>query len=157
MTDPGSEYEDLRRQALDVQPADLGLTLDASSGAPRVYGVVMETGYPEGTASLVAFASGDASLYLSSGGGIVGGGAHGAVRNAAADLIATAQVHLRELAPTDAFPRPAVDRVRFHVLTTSGVLTAEAAEDDLGENRLALSAVFYAGHDVLTELRTVAP
>jgi hypothetical protein len=150
-----ADYDDLRRQALGVRPADLGLR--PGGGAPRVYGVVMETGYPEGVASLVVFANGEASLYLSSGGGIIGGGAHETVRRAAVQQIAEAQRGLGELAPTDAFPRPAVGRVRFYVLTTGGMLTAEAAEEDLGEERLALSPLFHAGHAVITELRAVAP
>ena len=44
---------------------------------PNVFGVVMDMTYPSGVATLVTFADGTASLYTSTGGGIIGGGSAG--------------------------------------------------------------------------------
>ena len=51
---------------------------------------------------------------------------------------------------------PAEGRVRFYLRTFSGTLTAEAAEQDLGEDRHTLSPLFYAGHQVITAMRQVS-
>ena len=44
----------------------------------------------------------------------------------------------------------------FYVLTDSGILTDNALEDDLGYNRHPLSALFHAGHEVITQLRLMS-
>jgi hypothetical protein len=41
------------------------------------------------------------------------------------------------------------------VLTVRGILTAEASEADLGENRHVLSPLFYAAQELITEMRKV--
>src|SRR5918999_4541050 len=62
----GSEaYRDLRRLALHLDPSAAGL--QATPSLPRVFGVMMETGYPTGCATLVALADGTASLYFGAG------------------------------------------------------------------------------------------
>jgi hypothetical protein len=62
-------YRGLRAQALQLTAAQVG-------PADAVFGVLMETGYPEAVVSLVALSDGTASLYFSNGGGIIGTGGH---------------------------------------------------------------------------------
>jgi hypothetical protein len=52
---------------------------------------------------------------------------------------------------------PAVGRVRFYLITSGRVLTAEAAEEDLGYNRAALSPVFHQAHEVIAAVREHSP
>lgn len=113
----------------------------------------MDMGYPRGTATLVALADGTTSLYTSTGGGIIGGGAHQAVAIATRSFLTTLETHLPELAPGAGTSLPAQGRVIIRALTYSGQVSAEATEDDLGHGRHPLSAVFHAGHRVITELR----
>jgi len=54
------------------------------------------------------------------------------------------------------FPLPRAGRTVFYVLTDSGVFTTEAEERALGEERHALSPLFYAGQEVITQLRLVS-
>ena len=61
-------YSNLRAQALTGSRAAFGLE-PTSPDAPA-WGVLMEIGFPEGTASLVAMSDGSASLYFSGGGGL---------------------------------------------------------------------------------------
>jgi hypothetical protein len=143
----------LRRQILDLDPAGVGL--DRFSADRRVWGALLETGYPKGIATLVALADGTTSLYLSTGGGIIGGGAHDRVAAATQSFLAAVEEHLSLLKPDPDSDVPAEGRVIIRALTYQGRYRAEAAEDDLGHNRHPLSAVFYAGHDVLAELRTI--
>jgi hypothetical protein len=113
----------------------------------------METGYPSGTATLVTFADGTTSLYFSNGGGVIGAGAHAAVRSASERLLATAEAQLADLEPATETPLPQVGRVRFYIRTFSGTLTAEAAEQALVSKHDRLSPLFHAGHGVITAIR----
>jgi hypothetical protein len=149
---PKNAYEGLRRRALSAAPKELGL--DASSPAINPYGVIMETGYEKGIATLACFATGDASLYFSTGGGIIGGAGHESVRNSSKSFVSAAATYLSRLERVGEFPLPARGRTRFYVLTTNGVLTDDLDEQDLGHNRIELSSLFHAGHQVIYDLRT---
>ena len=148
-SDPAAVSRGLRQQALSVNASDLGLT----PGDSDVWGVIMETAYPEAVATLVALADGTTSLYFSSGGGTIGAGDHAVVRRASEEFLQVANEHLAHLSPTEEFPLPTQGRVRFYVHTFGGVLTAERDEEELGEERDALSPVFHAGHAVIAAIR----
>lgn len=105
--------------------------------------------------TLTSFSSSDASLYLSTGGGTIGSGEHQAVANAAKKFVEAAGEHVREMARTDDQPRPGAGCVSFYVLTSQGVAGVNRPEQDLGEGRDALSGLFYAGQDVITQLRLI--
>lgn len=122
----------------------------------NVWGVLMETGYPEGAATLAAMADGSASLYFSTGGGVLGGGDHPSVNAAARKLVELAGGRLAELSPTSEFPLPARGEVTFYVLTTNGVLRSGARQDTLGAGEHPLSELFFAGHEVITGLREMS-
>jgi hypothetical protein len=57
---------------------------------------------------------------------------------------------------TEEFPLPRAGRIAFYVLTGSGVFTAEADEVALVEQTHTFSPLFYAAHDVLTQLRLIS-
>ena len=68
---------------------------------------------------------------------MLGGGEHETVRSAAKRFV------LRVAGSAAAtFPLPAEGRTAFSVLTTKGVVRAEAAEGDLGGGKHALSPLF---------------
>jgi hypothetical protein len=144
-------YQGLRAQILRLDPASAGLP----QGSPRqvVWGALMETGYPRGTATLVALTDGTTSLYLSTGGGIIGGGFHQAVAAATRSFLAELERHLAMLAPDPDTMLPATGQVVIRALTWTGRMSAQASEDDLGNGRHQLSPVFHAVHRVITELR----
>lgn len=93
-----------------------------------VWGVIMERGYTKGVATVIALADGTSSLHLSNGGAVVGGKEYPPARLAARKLCEQAADSLGATLATQEFPRPAQGRVRFYVLTTTGV---RAAEGDL--------------------------
>jgi len=84
-------YSDLRNQVLRLNADEAGLTGTSES---TVLAALMEIGYPEGIATVVAVADGSASLYLSSGGCTVGAGAYESVQNVAKSFIKQAQQYL---------------------------------------------------------------
>lgn len=146
-------YQGLRNQILNLDPAEVGL--DATDATNRVWGCVMDTGYPEGTATLVCLRDGTTSLYTSSGFGIIGGGAHPAVVQANAALLAILADELDRLSASTDESLPAVGRTVIRALTFDRPRAYEADEDDLGDERDALSPVFHAAHDVITQLRLI--
>jgi hypothetical protein len=148
-----SVYDGLRQQILDLDPAAAGLT--ASPELPTVWGLLMETGHPNGVATLVALADGTTSLYLSTGGGVIGGGAHPQVAAATRRLLGIVERYLAQIPASTQTALPAVGRVALRALTYHGRHVAEAAEDDLGYQRHPLWPVFHAAHDVITELRLI--
>jgi hypothetical protein len=102
----------MRKNVLGGIAKDFGLTPIAT-----VWGVLMEMGYPEGWATLVALSDGTGSLYLSSGGGIIGGGFHEKVKKAAIDLCRLAGGPVFSGPIVRDFPTPNPGRIRFYILT----------------------------------------
>src|SRR6202034_1792143 len=119
MTDGVQTYNGLRELALKTSPNDLKLQLD--SGETIAYGVLMEMGLPKGTATLTSYSTGDASLYLSTGGGVIGGIHHDNVRSAAKLFVSSAQAYLSKLNEVATFPLPPAGSTHFFVLTNHGV------------------------------------
>jgi len=141
----------LREQALERSAEQLGVT--PTPVLPHVFGILMETCYDSAVASLVAFVDGSASLYVSSGGGVIGAGQHASVRATLQPFFLAAEKHMNALTPATETPYPKGGRVRFYVRTFEGTFTAEADEQDLGNMRHVLSPVFHAGHAVITAVR----
>ena len=152
--DPAAMSRQLRQQALSVTAADL--SLEPTPARPDVWGVLMELGFRDAVATLTAFADGSASLYISSGGGVIGAGEHKPVREEAERFLDIAQQHLAEFEPASETPVPREGRARFYVRTFQGTLTAEADEGLLGNRLHQLSPVFLAGHAVLTQMRLIS-
>jgi|ERR1700722_6892629 hypothetical protein len=146
-------FHGLRSQVLDLDPAKAGL--DRVTGDRRVWGALMEMGRSSGTATLVSLADGTTSLYTSTGGGIIGAGAHAQVTAATKLFLAAVEDHLSLLTPDTDSDVPVAGHVSIRALTYQGRYRAEAPEDDLGQNRHPLFAVFRAAHGVLTELRLI--
>lgn len=140
---------------LDLDPREAGVR--AADATDRVWGCVMETGYPNGTATLVCLRDGTTSLYTSSGGGIIGGGTHQPVVDAATALLTVLAAQLDHLPAHRDHALPGTGRTIIRALTYEGPRAYEAVEDDLGYGRDPLSPVFHAAHGVITQLRRIAP
>jgi hypothetical protein len=149
--EPTSIYLQLRSRILSLQPAEVGLA--PSTEAPHVWGVLMETGYKVGLATLVSLADGTTSLYYSTGGGMLGSGEYTPIAQASKALVAQAENHFQQLSPTEEFPLPEVGQVRFLVLTYAGAFTAEATEKKLAVGKHALSPLYTCAQEILTQLR----
>lgn len=151
---PSQMADELRSMVLNLNPKDIGLTKD---NCPHpVFGLVMETGYPQGFFTLSVIADGTTSLYFSNGGGIIGGGEHESVRKASDRLLAGARHFYLKAQKVDTCPKPNPSQVIFYFLTFDGVRSYAAAENDFGNKKDELSHLFYAAHDVITELRKIS-
>lgn len=122
----------------------------------EVFGVVMETGIEEGTFSLVCLADGTANLYLSDGGGTIGGGTHDSVQSTAIYLLAGAQHFYADAPQVTSFPTPAVGEVRIYFLTTTqGVRCGVAQDQELQSGGHPLSQLYDAGHQVIAAIYAI--
>ena len=151
MTNPAETMRQLRELALRVTASDLDLA--PSLERPRVWGAILELGYPIGIATLMTLAEGTTSLYFSNGGGVIGAGEYATVREAAETFLDVVETHLGEFLPVDATPTPRIGRVRIYVRTFEGTLGVDVEENELGDILHPLSPVFQAGHAVITAIR----
>jgi hypothetical protein len=104
-------------------------------------------------ASTVAYQTGDASLYLSSGGGVIGGGQHQNVNSASKQFVSLAQTFLDKTTKTEATSLPVTDEVKFYLLTNKGIFAGQETMKNFENNTSAWLKLFEAGNNVLTELR----
>lgn len=151
---PENPYPRLREQALTVEASNVGIEPVEGSA----WGVIMDLRVDDITVSVVSFADGTASVYLSSGGGFIGGHQHEAIRAVAKTFVDAASAALPVMRPSTAHPLPAQGYVTFYARTASITLAAEANEKHLQTAPSGpLAALFAAGHGVITEYRRVAP
>ena len=149
---PAEVYLGLRQQVLSLTAAQLG---DDELADTPILAFLMETGYPEAVATLVAVVDGTSSLYFSNGGGLLGAGTHETVAEAGRLWLETGREFLPKLPELRDVPLPGEGMTQFVAVTPDGLRGVVAAEDDLGEGRHELSPLFYAGHDVITQIRLV--
>lgn len=149
---PAEIYLELRQQVLTLTPEQLD---DALPADEPILALLMETGYPEAVATLVAVADGSSSLYFSNGGGIIGAGEHASVAAASRRWPEVAHHFLPQLpAVTDPSP-PEEGLTQFVGVTRDGVRSTVAPEPDLAEGRHPLSPLFHAGQGVITQVRLI--
>jgi hypothetical protein len=144
-------YQGLRDLAFQNSRARLGLP--PPSVATQPWGAIMDWGLTEGTATVVAISDGSASVYLSSGGGFIGGGAHKAIHDAAQKMVAIAAECQSLTQVTTTYPLPERSEVRFYLLTDAGIFTASAREEELSSHRHPLAKLGDSGQDIITQYR----
>lgn len=139
----------LRAQILGAPPEEIGI---AATGN-ETWAAVMDLVHPVGTASVVALVDGSASIYLSTGGVVLGGGANEQVRHAAVAFVRAADAQTASMEPSTIFSLPETGHTRFYVRSSAGVVMADALESELVDGDHHLSDLFYAGQNVITQLR----
>jgi hypothetical protein len=138
---PADIYDKLRNGVLATVPGELGMAPTAD--APRVWGVLLDMGMGNATATVVALADGTTSLYTSVGGGIIGGGEHERIATVAQTLIRVADTELAAFPLADSAPLPGQGRSALVILTYA------AAQDVITELRL-----YQAAHEPTRTYRT---
>ena len=152
--EPADVFTHLRAQALNIQPGELGVY--AEDSAP-IFGVLMETGFRNGSATLACMADGAVSIYTSTGGGTIGAGEHEAVRTVCLQVLAWTNQYaddfIRACRPAKEYPLPRNGEVLFYLLTTRGVYVARCTENKLVKDEDPFSNLFKSCHTVLTAAR----
>lgn len=141
----------LRSRIFGLSPGAIGISRENTDG--EVWGVVMESGLGPGFYTLVVLADGTTSLYLSTGGGIIGAGEHESVRKASRELIEVGNRHADAAVPASSTAPPANGATRFFLLTFDGLRSYTASENAAGEDGVQTSPLFFAGQAVITQVR----
>jgi len=153
--DPNNNpYNDLRNLDLGSTIEQIGIQLPVDQ--TKIYGVIMDWYLGEGTATLVALLSGDASLYLSSGGGVIGGRGYDNVKKAAEDFIEKAESYLSKTVKTDSTPLPDKDGVTFYLLTNKGKFVGREEMKNFDNETSQWLDLFVEGNKLITEIRLIA-
>ena len=84
---------------------------------------------------------------------MIGAGSRRDVAIATGRWLQTCGELLEQLSPVADPPLPSEGMVQFVAVTPGGLRGAVAPAEELGERRHALSPLFYAGHDVITQVR----
>jgi len=141
---------------LMLQGSRVKFGIGPGSKPTQPYGVLMDWGVPTGSATVVAIADGTASVYLSSGGGFIGGGqSHESIRAAAKRTVEIADEVQPLMQPTTAYPLPQRGQVTFYILTDVGVFTASASDDDLRSHRSPFYKLGDSAQTIITEYRLI--
>jgi hypothetical protein len=151
---PAQDYLLLRSRILSLNPGELGLM--PTSETPHVWGVVMETGYEVGWATLISLADGTTSLYFSTGGGMLGSSEFIPLAEAAKALVAQAEIHFEQMTSTTELPLPEVGQVRITILTYAGYFSANASQKILSSGEHPFFPLFLRAQDTLEQLRLLA-
>ena len=146
-------YHALREQSFNTTAAQLQLKLDNTKTI--VYGVIMEWDITDAIVSLVAFQTGDASMYVSTGQIFIGGFAHENVKISALQFVEIGQEYLELAKPTTETPKLDNGCVRFYFLTNKGKYYIQGTVDNIESNKSNLTKLFDAGNNVITEYRKV--
>ena len=144
-------FEELRNVALNVTPEQLGLRLSADKTV--VFGILMDWDMEGTTVTTISYQTGDASMYLSTGGGVIGGGTHKNVNRAAKSFVNTAQTYLDKAVKTETTKVPEKNFVYFYLLTNKGIYKGQDEMKNFESNTSKWKSLFEAGNQVITELR----
>lgn len=148
-------YLALREVAFSTRPEDV--EVQAVAGREQAYGVIVEYQTDDALVTSVAFSTGDASYYRSTGGGKIGGRREPLVADAARALVALAQVQLNDLPLVKAYPTPEPGHVRVYVLTTAGLRGAEEDRAQIADSRDRLAALYAGGRKVVSQFQAAEP
>lgn len=148
---PSEAMLELRLRALLAPAKNLGIT--PTKEFSRTYAVLIDFPINQITATIVALSDGSASLYTTSTFGIIGGMSHDKVRAAAMRLIATSNNFFDEAKPTKEYSYPGQGKVRFYLVSFSGVRMIETDLSAIESNQSKYSELFWLGQEVLTQLR----
>lgn len=144
-------FDGLRNMAFSATPDQLGLSLPTDKAV--VYGVTMDWEMGGAIATTVSYQTGDASLYLSSGGAVIGGGQHENVNSAAKKFVRLAQTFLDKATKTETTTLPTTDQVKFYLLTNNGIYVGQDIMNNFENKSSEWLQLFEEGNKVLTELR----
>jgi len=154
-TSKNNIYQGLRSRAFNITAEELGVKY--SSDENKIYGLIMDWGLDEGTATIVSFITGDASIYLSSGGGVIGGSGHENIRSEAITLINKTEKYLNKTVKSETNPLPDKDIVNFYFLTTKGRYFGQEQMKNFDNNSSGWMDLFIEVNKLMTELRTTSP
>jgi hypothetical protein len=146
-----NRYEDLRNQALNMDYKTIGVQIPFDGEEP--FGVVMDWYVGNGVATLVAYATGDASLYFSGGAAMIGGISIPAVKELAQQYVRNSAKVIPLCTKTSVFPMPDPQMVRFYILTNKGRYGGSESMAQFQTGQSSWFPLFIDANNIMAELR----
>jgi|SRR6476620_9617832 len=147
-----STYLGFRKLALSSAGIEEAESSKTGPNEPRA--VLMDMALTRRTSTIAAYADGTASIYISNGGGYLGGSeSYKSIRDAGLQMIAAGHKFQPRMQLTRQFPLPASGDVIFYVVTNCGVYTARAPQMELNQRTHPLTELYAAGQEIITQYR----
>ena len=115
----------------------------------------MDWNIGQAVVTVIAFRTGDASMYVSTGQIYIGGFAHDNVKNAALAFVSEAQEYLPKAMLTDNTTLPQKGNVIFYLLTNKGKYSFQETVENLENKSSEWTRMFDLGNDVISQYRTI--
>jgi len=147
------DFHGLRARLLMLDPFTAGIA--PTPHLPTVWGGMMDVGFESGAATVVMLADGTTSMYTSVGGGVLGGGEHPEVRTLTERYLAELERRAALLAPEHTSALPVAGVTVLRALTYRGRVAASATYEELNSGDHLLSDAYFAGHQVISALRSL--
>ena len=139
--------------ALNVTPEQLQISLPADK--TKVFGVLMDWDFGDRIATFVSFSNGEASMYLSTGGGVIGAGEYKNVSKVAKAFVEMAQKKFDKVTKIDSTPLPDKSCVRFYFMTNKGKFTAQEDLKNFNNKSSIWLPLFEEGNKLILELKSI--
>ncbi len=152
-TSQGGSYSRMRLGALTLSREQANLPTPPPDSP--VWAVLMETGHPRLTETLVLVCDGTSSVYVSNGQGVIGGHGFENVRKANAEFIRLANRDRHLFQATEAAPIPETGTTIFYARTDAGLLFYGDIQQAFIDSRHPLAELFQAGQEALTQLHII--
>jgi hypothetical protein len=150
---PAELMREMRLKQLTLSPSELSQTPTAEF--PQVCAVLMDWPIAQGTVTVVARTTGDASIYTDGTFGVLGGIGHESVRRAATNCVSVAQKYFESATVTKDFPYPKTGRVRFYFVGYDGVRVIDGDLESVRAGKDKCSDLYEAAQSVISELRMI--
>jgi len=144
-------FLEFRKFALEITPKQLGIEISEVD----VYGVIMDWNLGNGVMTLVTFKTGDASMYFSTGGGVIGGGTHENISKIVKSFLDEANKYLIKTIKVDSATLPAENCIKFYFLTQKGKLCVQEQMKNFENQTSIWLDLFNQANRVITELRLI--
>jgi hypothetical protein len=143
-------YSDLRKMAFSTTAEQLELI---EIDNDKVYGLVTEMFMNKGTATIVGFLSGDASIYLSSGGGFIGGGNHEDVNSKVKEIIDQIQKYKSKSIKIENADLPKQNEINFNFLTKNGIYQINGNMNEIMSEKSEFTELYKEVDKIMTLIR----
>jgi hypothetical protein len=150
---PAELMREMRLKQLTMPPREF--SQKPSQEFPRVCAVVMDWPIEQGTVTVVARTTGDASIYTDGTFGVFGGIGHESVRRAATNCVSIAQGLFDSATVTKIYPYPKHSRVQFYLVGYDEVRVIDGDLDAVTTGKDKCSDLYKAAQSVVTELRMI--
>ncbi len=143
-------FFDMRNMAYKTTAEQIGLdAIDKDD----VYGIISELDMNGATVTVVTFATGDTSIYLSSGGGFIGAGQHESVREVVKKYVINGQRYVEHATKIENLELPAKGMATFNFMTPNGNYCFSKNINELNSGNSEFSNLFAELNEVISQIR----